>query len=156
MKYRVKRICLDDDLNVITALLFFWLIPFMNTGPTWEIQYKKHWWNKWKTCDSYDKLEDAYRNLLLYTTDSQCDLPEEKWFPHNRIKGKKVRCELTMGKINPVNKNYNEGNHYYAGYKPASYAKYYYCSYGKSYEDAITKLWCDLEIHKLISKNGTS
>lgn len=152
MKYRVKEIRNDDLINGILVILLWWLIPLMNTNPTWEIQYKKHWWNRWKTCDSYDRKEDAYRYLINYETNGKCILKNKMKFPHNRIKGKYVTCFLEMGKINPVNKNYNEGNHYYAGYKPASYAKYYYCSYGKSYEDAITKLWCDLEIQKLLHK----
>ena len=152
MKYRVKRVCLDDNFNGIMCLLFWWAIPFLNFSPTWDIQYKKHWWNKWKTCDSYDRLEDAYRYLLLYTTNNQCNLPAEKWFPHNRIKGKKVRCELTMGKLNTNDLTYNEGKHYYAGYKPKNYARFYFCTYGISYEDAIGKLWCDLEVQKSLHK----
>ena len=114
MKYRVKKICIDDDLNAITALLFFWLIPFLNTSTTWEIQYKKHWWNKWKTCDSYDNIEDAYRNLLQYKTNNKCTLPEKLKFKHNKIEGKYVWGNLIMGKIAPLNKKYNEGKHYYA------------------------------------------
>lgn len=152
MKYRIKEIKNDSFFDKLMNLIFFWLIPFINTGPTWEIQYKKHWWNKWKMCDSYDRREDAYRFLLEYESDHKCILPEKMKFPHNKYKGQYVWCTLNMGKMNPVNKDYNEGNHYYAGYKPENYARFYYCSYGKSYEDAINKLWCDLEVQKSLNK----
>ena len=36
--------------------------------------------------------------------------------------------------------------------KPENYGKFYYCSYGKSYEDAINKLWCYLEVQKILHK----
>lgn len=125
-------------------------VKFLNEDSTWNIQFKNHWWNRWKTCDNYDHIEDAYRNLINYETDGKCILKNKMKFPHNHIKGKYVNCFLKLGKINPVNKNYNEGKHYYAGYKPISYAKYYYCSYGRSYEEAIYKLWSDLEVKKLL------
>ena len=126
MKYRIKHIV---NKYPISSLLF-WVTEY-SIVETWDIQYKKHWWSRWKTCDNYDRKEDAYRYLLLYTTNNQCDLPEEKLFPHNRIKGKKVRCELIMGKLNTTDPTYNEGKHYYAGYKPKNYARFYFCSYGR-------------------------
>ena len=155
MKYRVKKIYLNDQFwnNEFIILTD---IPFLNFKLIYDIQYKKHWWNKWKTCDSYDRLEDAYRFFLDYQSNHQCILPESLRFPHNRIKGKYVWCQLKMGKIETNDPEYNEGKHYYAGYKPKNYARFYFCSYGTSYEDAIGKLWCDLEIQKLINKNGTS
>lgn len=125
-------------------------VKFLNSDLSWNIQYKNHWWNRWKTCDSYDYIEDAYINLINYETSGKCILENEMKFPHNQIKGKYVNCFLEMGKINPVNKKYNEGNHYYAEYKPVNYAKYYHCSYGKSYKEAIYKLWSDLETKKLL------
>ena len=152
MKYRVKEIRNDNWKDGILVVLLWWLIPFMNSNTTWEIQYKKHWWNKWKTRDSYDRLEDAYRFLLEYESDHKCILPKTLKFKHNKIEGKYVWCKLIMGKITPPNKDYNEGNHYWAGYKSENYAKFYYCSYGKSYEDAISKLWGDLAVQKLLHK----
>ena len=155
MKYRVKKIYLNDQFWN-NELIILTDIPFLNFKLICDIQYKKHWWSRWKTCDSYDRLEDAYRFFLDYQSNHQCILPESFRFPHNRINGKYVWCQLKMGKIETNGPEYNEGKHYYAGYKPKNYARFYYCSYGKSYEDAIGKLWCDLEIQKLISKNGTS
>lgn len=152
MKYRVKRSCLDDNFNGVMSLLFWWAIPFLNFEPTWDIQYKKHWWNKWKTCDNYDKIEDAYRFLLDYQTDHKCVLPKNMKFPHNKVKGKYVWCQLKMGKLETNDPNYNDGKHYYAGYKPKNYVKFYHVVYAKSYEEAIGKLWCDLEVKKTLHK----
>lgn len=125
-------------------------VKYLNGPLPWKIQFKNHWWNIWKICNSYDTIEDAYRNLINYETNGKCILKKKIKFPHNRIKGKNVNCFLKLGKINTVNENYNEGNHYCAGYKPINYGKYYYCSYGKSYEEAIYKLWGDLEVKKLL------
>ena len=69
MKYRVKHIV---NKYPISSLLF-WVTEYCIVE-NWDIQYKKHWWNKWKTCDSYDHIEDAYINLINYETDGKCIL----------------------------------------------------------------------------------
>lgn len=150
MKYRVKEIKNDSFLDGLMTLIFFWLIPFMNTGPTWEIQYKKHWWNRWKTCDNTDNIAEAYSSWLNYSIDGKYTLPMNLKFPHNHIEGKFTWCKLKVGKF-PDNKKYQEGQ-YYAGYKPENYHNFYYCSYGNSYEEAISKLWGDIEVQKMIHR----
>lgn len=147
MKYRVKHVVNKYPMSSF----MFWITEYSVVN-NWEVQCKKHWWSKWKMINSYDNMEDAYRCLLNYETDGKCFLPNVMKFQHNRIKGKYVNCILQMGKFNHINKNYNEGRHYYAGYKPAHYKYFYHCSYGKSYEEAICALWSDLEIKKIINK----
>ena len=115
----------------------------INKNSEWLLQY---------TINVYISLEYAYINLLKFETNNQCILKPTLKFPHNKNNGEYVWCKLKIGKLNPVNKDYNEGKHYYAGYKPENYGKFYYCSYGKSYKDAINKLWCDLEVQKILHK----
>ena len=69
-------------------------------------------------------------------------------FTHNRDKNKTVWCELEF-KFNNHSKEYK----YCVGYKPRNYVRYYFCTYSsESYEDALIKLWSDLEVRKLIKK----
>jgi len=139
MKYRIK--------HIDTSLL--WLTPFafLNMGGSdyWEIQSKKHWWNKWKKVGyTYTDKVEAYREYfkLAYGL----DIPERKLFKHNKNKNKKVWCDLKLGYLRNHSNNYNNGEHYYAGYKPYNYAHFYYCCYGKSYEEALNKLYWNLYV----------
>ena len=132
-----------------SSWLFFTPFSFLNMGETnhWNIMQKKHWWNKWKKVGStYDNPEDAY--IEYFKLKYNLDIKKRIEFPHNRDKNKTVWCELEF-KFN----NYSEEYKYYAGYKPKNYARYYFCAYSsKSYEDALLRLYNDLEIKKLIKK----
>lgn len=143
MKYRVKHV--DKTL---LHLLFPFIFPFNSSFIEYEVQYKKHWWNKWKTCDNYDRISDAYAAWLKYESEGKCELPELMKFPHNKKAGEYVWCNLQLGKLS---KKYGN-EQYYAGYRPKNYHNFYYCSYGNSYETAISKLWGDLEVQKLLNK----
>lgn len=122
----------------------------INKNSEWLVQCKKHWYNFWKTIKVYGSSECAYVDFLKLETNNQCILEQTLQFPHNRIKDRNVYCNLIIGKFENKDKDYNEGKHYYAGYKPYNYAKFYFCSYGKSYEEAVYKLWSDLETRKKI------
>ena len=65
-------------------------VKYLNGPLPWKIQFKNHWWNIWKICNSYDTIEDAYRNLINYETNGKCILKKKIKFPHNRIKGKHI------------------------------------------------------------------
>jgi len=57
MKYRVRY--------VDTSWLFFTPFAFLNMRGTdlYVLEYKKHWWNKWKKISSYSSEKDAYKKL---------------------------------------------------------------------------------------------
>lgn len=63
MKYRVK----DNSRSEAVAVLLFWwiLFPFGYDSNPFSIQYKKHWWNRWKdykennVTKSFKTYEDA-------------------------------------------------------------------------------------------------
>ena len=130
---------------------WLWLTPFafLNMGGTnhWTIMEKKHRWNKWKKVGyTYDNTEDAY--IEYFKLKHNLDIPKRMQFTHNKDKNKKVWCDLEF-KFN----NYSEEYRYCVGYKPRNYARYYFCAYSsESYEDALMRLWCDLEIRKSIKK----
>ena len=141
MKYRIKYID--------TSLLWLTPLAFLNMGGSnyWEIQSKNHWWNKWKKVGyTYDNPEDAY--IEYFKLKHNLDIKKRIEFPHNRDKTKTVWCELNF-EYREHSKEYT----YVVGYKPRNYTRYYHCTYSsESYEDALMKLWCDLEVKKLIHK----
>lgn len=57
MKYRVR--------HIDTSLLFFTPFSFLNMGGTnlYVLECKKHWWNRWKSINSYSSKKDAYKEL---------------------------------------------------------------------------------------------
>ena len=132
-----------------SSWLFFTPFAFLNMGGTnhWTIMQKRHWWNKWKKVGYiYDNQEDAY--IEYFKLKYNLEIRKYMEFPHNRNKNQKVWCYLEF-KFN----NYSEEYRYCVGYKPSNYARYYFCTYSsESYEDALMKLWCDLEVRKLIKK----
>ena len=132
-----------------SSWLFFTPFAFLNMGGTnhWIIRQKRHWWNKWeKVGRTYDNPEDAY--IEYFKLKHNLDIQKRMQFTHNKDKNKKVWCDLEF-KFN----NYSEEYRYCVGYKPKNYARYYFCTYSsESYEDALMKLWCDLEVRKLIKK----
>ena len=129
-----------------SSWLFFTPFAFLNMGGTnhWTIMQKKHLWNKWKKVGYvYDNPEDAY--IEYFKLKHKLDIKKRIEFPHNRNKNKTVWCELEF-KFN----NHSDDYKYVVGYKPRNYVRYYHCTYsGISYEDALMKLWCDMEIRKL-------
>lgn len=132
-----------------SSWLFFTPFAFLNMGGTnhWNIMQKRHWWNKWeKVGYTYDNPEDAY--IEYFKLKYNLDIQKRMQFTHNKDKNKRVWCDLEF-KFN----NYPEEYRYCVGYKPRNYARYYFCKYSsESYEDALMRLWCDLEIKKLIKK----
>lgn len=131
---------------------WLWLTPFafLNMGGGtyhWTIMQKRHWWNNWeKVGDTYDNPEDAY--IEYFKLKHNLDIQKRMQFTHNKDKNKKVWCELVF-KFNNYSKEYK----YCVGYKPRNYARYYFCAHSsESYEDALIKLWSDLEVRKLIKK----
>ncbi len=132
-----------------SSWLFFTPFAFLNMGGIdhWTIMSKKHWWNKWKKVGyTYDNPEDAY--IEYFKLKYNLDVKKRIEFPHNRDKNKTVWCELNF-EYRGHSKEYT----YVVGYKPRNYARYYHCTYSnESYEDALIKLWCDLEVKKLIHK----
>ena len=144
MKYRLKY----HD----TSWLFFTPFAFLNMGGNtnlWTIECKKHWWNKWKVIERYEDEIGAYIHYMKLAYNM--DFEEEMEFPHNRNKHKKQTCVLTLKyDSNPISPEYK----YTAGYKPVNYKNYYFACYsGESYEDALGKLWCDLEVRKILWRN---
>lgn len=140
MKYRVKH---HDN----TLIKFLFPVHFMGIEfDTYSVQCKQHWWSRWKICYNTDDIADAYNSLMKYQTNNKQSLPLGRYFTHNRDKNKQVWCDLCVGKLSNHDKDYNDGMHYYAGYKPKRYHNYYHCSYGKSYEQAIYKLYWDLYV----------
>ena len=141
MKYRVKY--------TDSSLLFFTPFAFLNMGGTdhWEIQSKEGLFGKWtKVGYTYDNPKDAY--IEYFKLKYNINIEKRKEFQHNRKKDKTVWCDLEF-KFN----NYSEKYRYCVGYKPTNYAKYYHCCYSsESYEDALMRLWSDLEVRKLINK----
>ena len=76
------------------------------------------------------------------------DIKKSLEFPHNRNKNKTVWCRLEF-RFNSYSKDYK----YCVGYKPINYARFYYCAYSsESYEDALMKLWCDLEFNFIYNR----
>lgn len=128
--------------------LFFTPFSFLNMGGThyWTIMSKKHWWNKWsKVGYTYDNPEDAY--IEYFKLKYNINIEKKIEFTHNKNKNKKVTCYLAF-KFN----NYSRYK-YCVGYKPGNYAKYYHCCYSiDSYEDALMRLYNEIEIKKLIHK----
>lgn len=143
MKYRVKH----HD-----SILGKFLFPLLFN--TYSVQYKEHWWSKWKTCDNTDNIADAYNSLMMYQTNNKQSLPLGKYFTHNRDKNKQVWCYLELGHLKKHSKDFNNGEHYYAGYKPRNYHNFYYCCFGKSYEEALFKLYDNMKIKDLINKKS--
>lgn len=143
MKYRIK--C-NDSWG-----LFFTPFAFLNMGGTvtWVIQQKKYWLSKWETIERFDNKVDAY--IKYFKLAYNLNVKKTLRFPHNKEKGKKVWCELTFQHNNhPIGPEYT----YTVGYKPRNYAHYYHACYsGVSYEEALHRLYWDLEIKKLINKN---
>lgn len=141
MKYRVKYID--------SSWLFFTPFSFLNMGGTdhWCIESKKHWWNKWKKLGcTYSDPEDCY--IEYFKLKYNINIENKIEFTHNRNKNKKVWCYLEFH-FN----NYSTEYKYCVGYKPTNYARYYHCCYSsESYEDALMKLYNDIEIKKLIKK----
>lgn len=141
MKYRIK--------HIDSSWLFFTPFAFLNMSGTnhWTIESKKHWWNKWeKVGSTYDNPENAY--IEYFKLKYNLDIQKRMQFTHNKDKNKKVWCDLEF-KFN----TYSEEYRYCVGYKPRNYARYYFCAYSPdSYEDALMRLWCDLEIRKSIKK----
>ena len=141
MKYRIKY----HD----TTWLFFTPLAFLNMGGTnlWTIEQKRHWWNKWEVIERYNEPENAYIKYFKL----KYDLNIEKIikFPHNIKKEKIAICYLEF-KYNSHSTDYR----YCVGYKPRNYINYYHCCYSsESCEDALIKLYNDLEIRKLLQKN---
>lgn len=139
MKYKINYID--------SSFLYFTPFAFLNMGGVnshWTIMRKKHWWNKWeKISKIYDNPEDAY--IKYFKLKYNLDIKKRIEFPHNKDKSKTVWCELEF-KFNNYSKEYK----YVAGYKPKKYVRYYHCTYSSiSYEDALMKLWCDMEVRKL-------
>ena len=141
MKYRIKY--------MDSSWLFFTPFSFLNMGGInhWVIESKHHGWNRWKQVgNTYNNPEDAY--IEYFKLKHNLDIQKRMQFTHNKDKNKKVWCDLEF-KLN----NYSEEYRYCVGYKPRNYAKYYFCTYSsESYEDALMKLWCDLEVRKSIKK----
>lgn len=133
-----------------TTWLFFTPFAFLNMGGNtnlWTIEYKKHWWNKWKVLERYNEPESAY--IEYFKLHYNINIKEQMTFPHNHKKGEFVTCHLEF-KYNSHSTDYR----YVVGYKPRNYVRYYYCCYSSdSYEDALMKLYCDLEVKKMINKN---
>ena len=129
-----------------SSWLFFTPFAFLNMGGTnhWTIMQKRHWWNKWERVGyTYDRPEDAY--IEYFKLKHNLEIKKGIEFPHNRNKNKTVWCELEF-KFN----NHSEEYKYCVGYKPRNYVRYYYCTYSSiSYEDALMKLWCEMEVRKL-------
>ena len=132
-----------------SSWLFFTPFAFLNMGGTnyWTIMSKKHWWNKWtKVGDTYDNPKDAY--IEYFKLKYNIDIKNGMRFPHNRDKNKTVWCELEF-KFN----NHSDEYKYCVGYKPINYIRFYHCAYSPdSYEDALLRLYSDLEVKKLINK----
>lgn len=66
MKYRIKD---NSALDTFGLFLFWWLIlPFGYENNPFSIQYKKHWWNKWKDYEEYgtSKRFKTYDEALQY------------------------------------------------------------------------------------------
>ena len=132
-----------------SSWLFFTPFAFLNMGGTnhWNIMQKQHWWNKWtKVGYTYDNPKDAY--IEYFKLKYNINIEKRKEFQHNRKKDKTVWCHLDFHY-----NNYSKEYKYCVGYKPTNYAKYYHCCYSnESYEDALMKLYNDMEIKKLINK----
>ena len=151
MKYRIKY---DDPTNdgwlwLTPFMLFALLFAFMGVKSKWVIEQKKHWWNKWKVVEEYNDQTEAYIHYMKLAYN--INIEEEIVFPHNKNKNKKQTCILTCQyNDKPIDLEYK----YTVGYKPRNYERYYHACYsGKSYEDALGKLWCDMEIKKILNRN---
>ena len=148
MKYRIKYNDPTNDgwLWFTPFVIFAFLAAFIGVKGKWVIEQKKHWWNNWKVIEVYDNAKDAH--IKYFKLKHNLDIQKRMQFTHNRYKNKTVWCELEF-KFNNYSKEYK----YCVGYKPKNYARYYFCTYSsESYEDALIKLWCDLEVRKLIKK----
>ncbi len=132
-----------------SSWLFFTPFSFLNMGGTnhWTIMSKKHWWNKWsKVGYTYDNPKDAY--IEYFKLKYNINIEKKIEFPHNRNKNKLFVCELEF-KFN----KYSDEYRYCVGYKPINCTRFYYCAYSvDSYEDALLRLYNDLEVKKLINK----
>ena len=141
MKYRVNY--------TDSSWLFFTPFSFLNMGGTdhWQIESKKHWWNKWKKEGyTYSDPKDCY--IEYFKLKYNINIENKIEFTHNRNKNKKVWCYLEF-KFNSHSNEYK----YCVGYKPRNYVNYYLCCYSyESYEDALMKLYNEIKIKKLINK----
>ena len=141
MKYRVKY--------TDSSWLFFTPFAFLNMGGTnhWAIQSKKGLFGKWKNVgDVYSQPEDCY--IEYFKLKYNINIEKRKEFKHNRKKNKTVYCFLDF-RFN----NYSTEFRYCVGYKPTNYARYYHCCYSsESYEDALMRLYTELQVKELINK----
>ena len=148
MKYRIRydETTNDSWLWFTPFILFAFLFAFMGVKGKWVIEQKKHWWNKWKIIKEYSNQIDAYIDYFKLKYD--LEIEEYLDFPHNKNKKKKQTCKLTF-KEQPHSPEYR----YAVGYKPINYHLFYHVCYSEeSFEDALGKLYCDLEVKKLIHK----
>ena len=152
MKYRIRYIDPTNDgwLWFTPLVLFAFLFAFMGVKGKWVIEQKKHWWNKWKIIEEYDKANFAH--IRYFKLRYNIDIKEFMIFPHNKHSGEYVTCHLEF-KYNDYSKDYK----YTVGYKPRNYVNYYHCCYSsESYEDAMMKLYNDILLKKIIDRKKES
>ena len=144
-KYRIKH----HD----TSLLFFTPFAFLNMDGTdvYNIEQRKGWWifGKWEIIYRSKNIVDAYIEYFRIVYD--LNIKRYLEFPHNKNKNKKQTCILDFKyDSHPISPEYT----YTVGYKPSNYSRYYHACYSsESYEQALMKLWCDLEIKKILDIN---
>lgn len=124
-----------------------------DTGVLYKLQYKEHWYNRWKTFESTTDIAEAYNIMMTRQSNGKCWLPYGKYFAGPN--GKQLWCELKIGRLPTNDSNYNDGKHYYAGYKNKNSKHFSQCSYGDSYLNAIYTLFNDLYVKDKLIKSHT-
>ena len=141
MRYRIKY----------TDSSWLWLTPlaFLNMGGSdhYEIQSKKHWWNKWeKVGYTYDNQTDAYIEYfkLKYNINIQKKI---EWNYSKKYGFYKNYAELKF--------EYRNNNLYQVGYirkNPCPEKYIYHVISNISFEDALIRLYNDMKIRELIKE----